>query len=356
MRVIRRYLFRTICASTALVMAVLLGLAVFIEFVTQLDDIGTGEYGLGQAIIYAFLKLPNLAHQMLPMAVLLGSLLGLGALANHGELVIIRAAGVSTFRLARAVTTTGVILAMLTLVLGEYVGPPLDNYARQFRAQAKHADDPVTTAGTSAWIRDGNTYVNISQLTDDFQLGGVYLYKLEPDGGLGGIGRADSAGVDDANQWVLSNYSESTFSARGIETRQARQTTQPNNLSADLIGLTVVRPDGLSGVALWRYVRYLKRNELDAGNYEVAFWSRIAAAVAVVPMTVLALPFVFGRMRRSGAGARTLIGLIIGLAYFVVARGLSDGGQVYALDPVVIAWAPTATLLIVTLFALSRAR
>lgn len=355
MRVIRRYLFRAIVATTGLVLAVLLGLAMFIEFVTQLDDIGTGDYGIVQALIYTFLKLPNLAHQMLPMAVLLGSLLGLGGLANHGELVIIRAAGVSMFRLAGAVAMTGVILMLIALVLGEYVGPPLDNYARQFRAQAKHANEPVST-GKSAWIRDGDTYLNISRLTEDFRLGGVYLYKMEPDGSLGGIGRADSAGIDAANQWVLSNYSESMFVGDGVKTLRARRSTQANNLSPDLVSLTVVRPDGLSGVELYRYIQYLRRNELDADKYEVAFWSRIAAAVAVAPMTVLALPFVFGRMRSSGAGARMVVGLVIGLAYFLTARGLADGGQVYELDPVIVAWLPTTGLLLAMLVALARVR
>ncbi|NND37553.1 MAG: LPS export ABC transporter permease LptG [Gammaproteobacteria bacterium] len=355
MRVIRRYLFRSIVAATSLVMSVLMGLAVFLEFVTQLDDIGTGEYGLLQAIIYSFLKLPNIAYQMLPMAVLLGSLLGLGALANHGELVIIRAAGVSMFRLAGSVTMTGVILALITLVLGEYVGPPLDNYARQYRAQAKHANDPVAT-GKSAWIRDGDTYLNVSRLTDDYRLGGVYLYKMDAEGKLDAVGRADSAGVDAANQWVLSNYNETLFIGNGVKTMQARRSTQANNLSPDLISLTVVRPDGLSGVELWRYVNYLKSNELDSSKYEVAFWSRIAAAVAVAPMTVLALPFVFGRMRSSGAGAKMVVGLFIGLAYFLVARGLADGGQVYELDPIVVAWLPTVALLAATLIALARAR
>jgi len=355
MRVLRRYMFRAIVGATGLVMSVLLGLAVFIEFVTQLDDIGSGDYGILQAVIYAFLKLPNLAHQMLPMAVLLGSLLGLGALANQGELVIIRAAGVSVWRLGSAVAATGVILALLTLVLGEYVGPPLDNYARQYRAESKHADEPVTT-GKSAWIRDGKTYLNISRLTDDFRLGGVFLYKMDPDGNLEAIGRADSAGVDAANQWVLSNYEESSFYGNGVKTMQARRLTQANNLSADLVNLTVVRPDSLSGVELWRYVEYLKRNELDSATYEVAFWSRIAAAVAVAPMCVLGLPFVFGRMRSTGAGSRMVVGLIIGLAYFLAARGLADGGQVYELDPVVVAWLPTSALLLATFISLARVR
>ncbi|TDJ43843.1 MAG: LPS export ABC transporter permease LptG [Gammaproteobacteria bacterium] len=355
MRVIRRYLFRTIMAAIGLVMAVLLGLAGFIEFVTQLNDIGVGEYGIAQALLYSLLKLPNLSHQMLPMAVLLGAMLGLGSLANNGELMVIRTSGVSMFRLAGAVMMTGVVMTLVTLVLGEYVGPPLDNYARQFRAEAKHAGSGVAT-GKSVWIRDGDTFLNVSRFTDGLQLGGVYLYKIEPDGRLGAMGRADSAEVDAANQWVLSNYEETLFVDAGVKTRRSRRSIQANNLSPDLINLTVVRPEGLSGVELYRYVQYLRRNELDATKYMVAFWSRISAAFAVTPMCVLALPFVVGRMRSSGAGARMAVGLVVGLAYFLASRGLADGGQVYGVDPVIVAWMPTVALALVTLAALARAR
>jgi lipopolysaccharide export system permease protein len=107
---------------------------------------------------------------------------------------------------------------------------------------------------------------------------------------------------------------------------------------------------------LYRYVRYLRLNELDASRYEAAFWGRIANAVAVTPMCILALPFVFGRLQRSGAGARMIFGLIIGLAYFLASRGLADGGQVYGLNAVLVAWMPTTALAVVTVVALARTR
>lgn len=355
MKVIRHYLFRSIVGMIALVLGVLLGLAAFIEFVTQLNDIGTGSYGIVQTFIYTLLKLPNLASQMLPMAVLLGSLLGLGGLANNSELVILRAAGVSVFRLAGSVMWTGMFLSLLALVLGEFIGPPLDHYARQYRAAAKHAGEAVST-GRSAWIRDGDTFVNISRLTDDFRLGGIYLYRMDADGRLASVGRADSAGIDDADQWVLSNFEESVFVDNGVKTNRFRRLTQANNLSADLIGLTVIRPDSLTGSELLRYAQYLRRNDLNARRYEVAFWGRIAAAVAVTPMCVLALPFVFGRMRSSGSGARMVVGLLVGLAYFLVSRGLTDGGQIYDLDPLLVAWLPTLALSVATMIALMRTR
>lgn len=355
MRILRRYLFREILATTGLVMSVLLGLAVFIEFVTQLDDVGTGNYGIPQALLYAALKMPNLAHIMLPMAVLLGALLGLGRLANHSELVVIRSAGVSQMRLAGAVMMTGVVLSMITLVLGENVGPPLDNYARQFRAQAKHADSGMAT-GSSAWIRDGNTFLNFSSQTEDDAFGGVYLYKMSTPSELASVGRADSASAGEVNELVLSNFAESSFFAQGVTTREVERSILSSNLNPDLVGLAVVKPASLTGFALYRYISYLRQNGLDAGQYEVAFWGRIASAVAVTPMCILALPFVFGRLQRSGSGARMVLGFIVGLAYFLASRGLADGGQVYGLNAVFVAWLPTLILALITGGALLRTR
>lgn len=355
MRIIRRYLFRTILGTILLVLTVLLGLAGFIEFVTQLDDIGTGNYGIFQTLIYTLLKLPNYAYQMFPMAVLLGALLGLGGLANHGELVVLRASGISMLRLARAVMFTGLSLTLFTLLLGEYIAPPLDSYARQYRAEAKHAGEAITT-GRSAWIRDGDTFVNISRLAGDARLGGVYLYRLTPEGDLSSIGHADSANIDDENQWVLSNFSESTFTSEGVAVESERLRTEANNLSPELIGLTVVKPDTLNSTELFKYVRYLEDNDLDATRYAVALWSRLAAAFAVTPMCVLALPFVFGRMRSSGTGAKMIVGIVIGLTYYLGSRALADGGQVYNVDPLIVGWMPTIALSAVTLFAVSRTR
>jgi lipopolysaccharide export system permease protein len=95
---------------------------------------------------------------------------------------------------------------------------------------------------------------------------------------------------------------------------------------------------------------------LDAHRYLVAYWSRLANVFSVVIMTVLALPFVFGGLRSAGAGARLLVGLIIGLTYYVAGQVLTSGGEVYGVNPVVIAWAPTALLVLVTSFAFARMR
>ena len=76
MGLLTRYLMRTILASTALVLLVLLALAILFEFIGQLDDV-QGGFGIPQALLFAALRVPQLSFEMLPIAALIGSLLGL---------------------------------------------------------------------------------------------------------------------------------------------------------------------------------------------------------------------------------------------------------------------------------------
>jgi lipopolysaccharide export system permease protein len=61
-------------------------------------------------------------------------------------------------------------------------------------------------------------------------------------------------------------------------------------------------------------------------------------------------------LRSAGAGARLLVGLIIGLTYYVAGQVLTSGGEVYRVDPLLIAWAPTVLLMLVASIAFVRIR
>jgi lipopolysaccharide export system permease protein len=135
------------------------------------------------------------------------------------------------------------------------------------------------------------------------------------------IARADSADIDAESRWVLSNYAETSFLANGVDTSSAREATQTYTLNPNLL-VSVVREDMLDTPALQRYIRYLKENSLDARRYEIAYWTRMSSIASVVLMTILALPFVFGGLRSASTGGRLLVGLLIGLSYYVIGEVL----------------------------------
>jgi lipopolysaccharide export system permease protein len=127
-------------------------------------------------------------------------------------------------------------------------------------------------------------------------------------------------------------------------------------LTPEFLGLAILEPDSLPAASLVAYINHLKSNGLDSRQYETTLWSRISRTAAVAIIVVLAVPFAFGPMRSTGTGARTVVGIMIGVVFFLLAKMLESGGEVFSLPPVVIAWFPTALLALITGAALSRVR
>ena len=92
MKILQRHIGLTIIMATLLVLMVLIGLQIFISFISELHDIGTGSYNLWQVFQYVILTMPNYLYSFFPMASLLGCLTGLGYLASNSELIVMRAA------------------------------------------------------------------------------------------------------------------------------------------------------------------------------------------------------------------------------------------------------------------------
>jgi lipopolysaccharide export system permease protein len=354
MNLLARYLVGAVLRGVALTLAVLTAIVAFVDLVAQLDEVGTNDFGVPQAVAYVALGLPAAVVDLLPAAALIGALLALGNLAVHRELIVMRANGVAPVHLLGAVSIAGFLLVVLMILLGESLAPSLGSYAREMRTRALHEDVDLE-GGQSAWLKAGDRILNFRRQEGALEFrGGVFLFELGPGQTLKRIAHADSAEVGLGDDWVLSNYGETEFLPERIEAKRQREAHKDYGLSSDLLGLAVVREDFLTTPGLKRYIAYLRANDLDATRYLMAYWLRMANTVSVLFMTVLALPFVFGGLRSAGAGGRLLVGLVIGLAYYVASQMLAHGGEVFGIDPRIVAWAPTAVLLAVTGVAFSR--
>lgn len=348
------YLMRAILTSSLLVLVVLLALAALFEFIGQVDNL-QGDFGIPQALIYALLRLPQLSFEMLPIAVLIGSLLGLGGLATHSELVVMRTAGLSVTQLAAMVAMSGLVLTILTALIGEFIGPPLDYYARNMRNEARfeQADQDF---GNAAWVKDGDRILHLERVNAEFEFGRIYMFQFNEDDTLALIAQAENSGIDDSDRWILENYRATRFGSEDVEVVESQVEVQDFDVGGDVLGITLVKPVSLSGRGLMSYIDYLRRNDLSAVRYEMELWSRISSTATVVIMPVLALAFVFGSLRSAGAGSRLMVGVLIGLAYFLASETLANSGQVFDLNPALVTWLPTLALVAVTGFALSRVR
>lgn len=350
-----RYIGRTLLGAIAMVMAVLAVLGALFLFIGEQGSIGSGHYTTTEALINALLTVPQFALNALPAGTLIGAMLGIGTLARAHELTVMRSAGMSKWRLLGAVLGAGTLLALLALGAGEYLVPPLTKYASERKAFAKYENVSFAGAG-GAWIRDGNTILNVTQQSGEEVFGGTLVFELDGDGRLRAAGRAERARAVNQKSWELSDYHESRFGHDQVAASSAAARQLQSAASAGFLQLTVSDPSELSLRVLRRAIGYLGANQLDAGRYRFALWSHIARLAALPVAIAFALPFGFGSTRAAGAGARTTLGLGIGIVYFFLQRLVESGALVFSLDPVLLAALPTLLLVLAAGILLYRAR
>lgn len=344
MKILDVYIGKAVIGGAFLVICVLLSLFAFIEFIGELDVIGRGDYGAWEAIRYVLLSVPRLTYELMPLAALIGSLIGLGVLASNNELVIMRAAGVSLARISWAAIKAGLLLVVFAIWIGEWVVADAEQSAASLRSSALAGSDSLRT-GDGFWTRDKRDFISVRTVMPGGGLLDVRIYEFDTGRALTRISRAKSATYANG-EWHLTRVSRSTIGPDGVTTERLPELTWRSQLKPDLLDIIAIKPDSLSVSGLYRYIRYLRVNGLSSGRYELEFWSKIALPFATCVMVFAALPFVFGPLRSVGVGQRMLIGVLVGIGFYLINQTVSYLGLVYDLNPVLSAVLPTLLLLV----------
>jgi lipopolysaccharide export system permease protein len=353
--VLGNYILRTVLAHTGLVTLALAALGALFLFIGQQNDIGVGSYNSSQAMMFVALNLPGYLVQLLPVAALIGALLGLGNLARGSELVVMRASGITTLTFCRWLGVAGILLAVVMFLVGEFVAPPLGKYARQMKVFNKFNEFSFAGSG-GAWVRDGDTVISVEQQSASAKFGGVQIIRFAPGRKLLSVGRAETASVGDDNLWELHDLTETRFGETGTAAVKQASEAVRTSLSPEFLGLAVAEPDAMGLRELLAYSDHLASNDLDHARFDIAFWSRVARLAALILVVILALPFALGPLRSSGQGARTVVGILIGAGFIVLSQMLENGGQLVALPAWLIGWVPTFALAALTGVLLLRTR
>ncbi len=353
-KILDLYIARTVIGGTLLALLMLTALDVVFSFIGELNDIGRGDYGLIQALVYTALTIPRRLYDLFPSAVLLGALLGLGGLAAHSELIALRAAGISIRRIVRSALQAGVIMLLAAVLLGELVAPASEARAQSLRTFS-HSEQMSMGFG-GLWARDENRYLNVSMVMTGPRLVDLRVYEFDPQGRLSRATQAESARYVDG-QWQVEGIAHSHIShTDGVRSEWVAEETWPRLLAPELFAVIVIEPQQMSALTLLSYIRYLQDNALDAAPYELAFWNRVILPLSSLVMLLLAMPFVFGSLRSGSAGQRLFIGIVVGAGFHLLNRTLNHLGLIYGLPPLLSAALPTLLFLAVGLWALQRIR
>jgi lipopolysaccharide export system permease protein len=356
------YVGRTILTTVLLVWAVLIGLDCLIGgdgLLSEISDIGKGNYDFTKALARVVLTTPRRFYDLFPTAAVIGSLMGLGQLAASSELTALRAVGLSRRRLSLAVAISLAALTALMVLNGETLAPWAQQRGDGLKAAAK-SKDMIVAQYSGLWAREGDIFLNAQtgQEKSDggdhwLELRDVRLYEFDDEGRLESVARA---GVAEHREgaWTLRNVKRTYFEPRSVNQTEVLEERWESRLDPAALAASVARPRYLTAAALRSSINYRKRNGLDAAEYEEHYWGRWFYPVNVLALCLAAIPFAFGTLRSGGLGKRLFIGIVFSLGFWLLQKQFVQLAAVYRFDFRLAYLIPPAIMLAVSAYLFRR--
>ena len=358
------YVARRFAAACLAMLAGLTLLVALFDFIELLRRAATRpDAGFALVAQIAGLRLPFVAMQLLPFAVLLGGLLAFWRLSRSSELVVARAAGVSAWGFLSGPVLVALVLGLVgTIGVSPLSSSMLARAERLDHAYLRNASGLTALAGGRLWLR---------QADRGLEPGGQAILSGRPvsdrragSAAAGGFAMTDVSlwrlGANDRplarveaprarllpGQWVLDDAV--VFNAdRSAGPRQA--VLFPTELTPDRIENSFASPDTLSFWALPGFIEVLEAAGFSAVRHRLHFQTLLSLPVLAAAMALLAAGFSMRSSRRGGVARMLAAGIAAGFALFVLDRIAGEFGEAGTLPVALAAWAPTVAGLLIAL-------
>ena len=306
---------------------------------------------VGLLLLYS---LPNIVVLTLPMALLLGVLLGIGRLASDSELVALRASGVSVFRLVRPVLLLSGALSVVNMVLMLWVLPVgnqaysqklLDIVTRTMGQQFEPRVFYPEFQGKTLWV---------FEVAQDGSWNGVFLADSVPsEKSSVFVARAGRLEVDSAGEKVILQLEDAVEHSYDFTRPDAYEIRKHRKLR--LLVRDRFASDERSRLAAKKSMRSLHFSEYQAiaRDPTVAPELRITARVemhkrfsipaACLALGLLAVPLGFTN-RRGGKSSGFALSIGIVVLYYVLITQGEEAARVGQLPPGLAMWLPNLLL------------
>lgn len=308
-------------------------------------------------------------YDLLPIALLIGSIIALAGLAQRNELVVLRVSGISSRNLLSMLWIATIPIMVFALILSEGITP---------YAEAKTGQLNLSLLGKSSGARMNSGYwfrepanngdlrvINIAKISSETDVENIRIYNFDAKGKFKALIHANNGTFHNKElrltkvklintefdlETVLSDPDASLepLSTRTTLDSYVLETT----LTQERLLASELQPDRMSMIDLLDYIQYLDENHLQSNRQVVALWRKSVYPFTLLVMITLAAPISFIQTRKGGAGLKIFGGILIGVVFFMINQLALNLGMLNNLPPWLTALAPNTLALIVATLAL----
>jgi lipopolysaccharide export system permease protein len=364
MKTIRRLIYGEVFAAVFFVLLAFLSLFFFFDLVDELPDVGKRSaldpdriYSLADALMYVGLLVPSRIYELMPIAVLIGSVFVLARLAQGSEYTILRTSGLGPWRALRTLLGLGSVFVLLTFAMGDYLAPMADRVAQLHKARFEGA---ISLGQTGAWLKERQPYsnfsVNVGSLSPQGELGNIRVFEFNNQGFLVSTMHARAGRIEGDESWTLRDVERREFDAAGLGTVRVDRTAHdsfrwPSGINTEMVSVALLKPERLRTTDLFAYIRHLEANGQTAQRHEIEFWRKVFYPLSCLVMVVLALPFAYLHFRSGSITGYVFGGVMIGISFFLLNNVFGYIGNLNQWQPWLAAASPALIYSVVSLGA-----
>ena len=347
-------------ALLAIIAAVigLWALQVLFSYLSELDAL-SDSYTMSDALAFIFYRSPYFLEEFMPTGALLGAVVGLGLLANKSELVVMRAAGVSIYRIVGWVLQPALLFVLLALAINQFVLPYSNQRANEINNEdntslvtsvrgywtvqprfkttdnKNNTNDNTNSNSDEASVqRDGSDILYIDYADVKGNIGEVKRWHLDNSGNLqtaihakgGKYTGSQAVTGDNASpseqyryEWQLGNMTTLSIN-QGFGSSQS--TTASDIISLPFapksVYLLTRQAEDLSLTQLYEHRQFMRQQGKRSLTHELAFWQKLLSPLSILSLVIVACSFVFGSLRTHSLGLRIVVALLFGLLFSYV--------------------------------------
>lgn len=353
-RILDRYVARKYVSVATLSCVSLLGFYYIGTLIDKSERLFKGQASGSLLLEYFYYSTPQFIAYVVPVAALLSALAAIGGLTRTGELIVMRACGISLYRAAAPVVLLALVWSGGLFLLDDRVLAKANRQAEvledQIRGAEPHTVNPIAS---SNWLVDkqGRIYHYSAFDIPHQTLYGLSIfavdrqrYRLTSHTYAAHVTFSDDAWRTDGG-WTQEflddeRVTRKDFGPRPLELAAPESFSGMHNQEADLMTFEELR----------RHIAEQDETGFSMADARVQLQRRIAFPLVTVVMTLLGVPFGV-TVGRRGALYGIGVAMILGCAYWLANTVFIAAGQADLLPAVLAAWAANLLFLAFAGFA-----
>jgi lipopolysaccharide export system permease protein len=360
--VYERYLAKQIYLAFAFILFALTSLFIFFDFIAEMGY-ASATYPIFMVFLTVLMKAPSRLVEIMPIAGLIGGIYVMANMAAQSEYTILRIAGLDTRKSLKTLMKIAMPIAFVILIMSEIFGPLSESISKNMRLSAINQGKEILEFRSGAWIKDklrgsdgkgqvqqGIRYINVGSLETNEIIRGFRMYEFDGEYRLLLSRTAETVQFIGNGVWRLNNVTETRFTEIATSNRldpsfstQIKRSPSldiETDVSPELLGALLIKPDRLSIINLFSYINHLQENKQDYQRYAISFWKKVIYPFTILVMLALALPFAYLQTRSGGIGYKVFGGIMLGISFQLFNSLFSHAGLLGAWPPFISAVIP----------------